>query len=252
VTRLSAGRGCDPLRAAVRVRRRGSTMGVMIARRAVRTQCTWRCARPSPRPKAMAHSLPPVPETETARPWGQTSSSRVRARVTSCACCHRRFEPTCPFESDDYPDRSGAGRRRAVGVALIPQLALSGSPHVTTFVIRALSPTQPCGPVIARPQRVPLVPAAPAMHGRWLERRAASLTQGAHGVSRAPRMALLTGFSAIGFEYQVPSVWHRGHVGECHLAPGGSLPLMTFGKSGLHSSGISRILAFSFDLFRRG
>ena len=89
------------------------------------------------------------------------------SRASPCArhvvrCCHAAgFEPNVAFESDDYQTVQGLVAA-GVGVALIPELALSVVRE--DIAIRALSPTPPVRQVIAAtPAGARLVPAAPAM-----------------------------------------------------------------------------------------
>jgi len=93
--------------------------------------------------------------------WVQTSSSSPCARHV-VRCCHAAgFEPSVSFESDDYQTVQGLVAA-GVGVALIPELALSVVRE--DIVIRALSPAPPVRQVIAAtPEGARLVPAAPAM-----------------------------------------------------------------------------------------
>jgi DNA-binding transcriptional LysR family regulator len=93
--------------------------------------------------------------------WVQTSSTSPCARHV-VRCCHAAgFEPTVSFESDDYQTVQGLVAA-GVGVALIPELALSVVRE--DIVIRALSPAPPVRQVIAAtPEGARLVPAAPAM-----------------------------------------------------------------------------------------
>jgi DNA-binding transcriptional LysR family regulator len=93
--------------------------------------------------------------------WVQTSSSSPCARHV-VRCCHAAgFEPNVSFESDDYQTVQGLVAA-GVGVALIPELALSVVREDIT--IRALSPRPPVRQVIAAaPAGARLVPAAPAM-----------------------------------------------------------------------------------------
>ena len=93
--------------------------------------------------------------------WVQTSSSSPCARHV-VRCCHAAgFEPIVSFESDDYQTVQGLVAA-GVGVALIPQLALSVVRE--DIVVRALSPAPPVRQVIAAtPEGARLVPAAPAM-----------------------------------------------------------------------------------------
>ncbi len=93
--------------------------------------------------------------------WIQTSQSSPCARHV-VRCCHAAgFEPAVSFQSDDYQTVQGlvgAG----VGVALIPELALSVVRE--DIVIRALSPRPPARRVIAATAAgARLLPAAPAM-----------------------------------------------------------------------------------------
>lgn len=107
--------------------------------------------------------------------WVQTSRSSPCARHV-VRCCHAAgFEPNVAFESDDYQTVQGlvgAG----VGVALIPELALSVVRE--DIVVRALSPHPPVRSVIAAlPGRLGanahLTPATSAML-RILEEAAAA------------------------------------------------------------------------------
>src|SRR5207248_4636894 len=95
--------------------------------------------------------------------WIQTSSSSPCARHV-VRCCHAAgFEPSVTFESDDYQTVQGLVAA-GVGVALIPELALSGlRDDIDT---RSLSPGTPLRRVIAAtPAGARLVPGAPAMLG---------------------------------------------------------------------------------------
>ena len=93
--------------------------------------------------------------------WVQTSSASPCARHV-VRCCHAAgFEPSVSFESDDYQTVQGLVAA-GVGVALIPELALSVVRE--DIVIRALAPAPPVRQVIAAtPDGARLVPAAPAM-----------------------------------------------------------------------------------------
>src|SRR5437660_6997934 len=95
--------------------------------------------------------------------WIQTSSSSPCARHV-VRCCHAAgFEPSVTFESDDYQTVHGLVAA-GVGVALIPELALSVVREDT--IIRSLAPRPPVRRVIAAvPAGARLVPAAPAMLG---------------------------------------------------------------------------------------
>ncbi len=95
--------------------------------------------------------------------WVQTSAASPCARHV-VRCCHAAgFEPNVSFESDDYQTVQGLVAA-GVGVALIPELALSVVRD--DIAIRALSPRPPLRQVIAAlPAGARLVPAAPAMLG---------------------------------------------------------------------------------------
>ncbi len=95
--------------------------------------------------------------------WVQTSSSSPCARHVVRSCHAAGFEPNVAFESDDYQTVQGLVAA-GVGVALIPELALSVVRD--DIAIRALSPAPPVRQVIAAaPAAARLVPAAPAMLG---------------------------------------------------------------------------------------
>jgi DNA-binding transcriptional LysR family regulator len=96
-----------------------------------------------------------------AEAWVQTSRPSPCARHV-VRCCHAAgFEPNVSFESDDYQTVQGLVAA-GVGVALIPELALSVVRR--DIAIRSLSPNPPARRVIAAtPARARLVPAAPAM-----------------------------------------------------------------------------------------
>jgi DNA-binding transcriptional LysR family regulator len=104
--------------------------------------------------------------------WVQTSSSSPCARHVVRSCHAAGFEPNVAFESDDYQTVQGLVAA-GVGVALIPELALSVVRE--DIVIRALSPVSPLRQVIAAaPAGARLVPSAPTMLG-ILEEEAARL-----------------------------------------------------------------------------
>jgi DNA-binding transcriptional LysR family regulator len=106
--------------------------------------------------------------------WVQTSASSPCARYV-VRCCHAAgFEPVVAFESDDYQTVQGLVAS-GVGVALIPELALSVVRE--DIVVRALAPHPPGRRVIAAlpgaaSARTPLTPASTAML-RVLEEAAA-------------------------------------------------------------------------------
>jgi DNA-binding transcriptional LysR family regulator len=93
--------------------------------------------------------------------WVQTSHSSPCARHV-VRCCHAAgFEPNVSFESDDYQTVQGLVAA-GVGVALIPELALSVVREDIT--IRTLAPQPPLRQVIAAaPTDARLSPATPAM-----------------------------------------------------------------------------------------
>jgi len=95
--------------------------------------------------------------------WVQASSASPCARHVVRSCHAAGFEPNVAFESDDYQTVQGLVAA-GVGVALIPQLALSVVRE--DIAIRALAPAPPVREVIAAiPTGARLVPAAPAMLG---------------------------------------------------------------------------------------
>lgn len=93
--------------------------------------------------------------------WIQTSRESPCARHV-VRCCHAAgFEPNVSFESDDYQTVQGLVAA-GVGVALIPELALSGVRE--DIAIRELAPSPPLRQVIAAaPTDARLSPATPAM-----------------------------------------------------------------------------------------
>jgi DNA-binding transcriptional LysR family regulator len=95
--------------------------------------------------------------------WVQTSSASPCARHV-VRCCHAAgFEPSVTFETDDYQTVQGLVAA-GVGVALIPELALSVVR--ADIVVRTLAPRPPVRRVIAAiPAGARLVPGAPAMLG---------------------------------------------------------------------------------------
>ncbi len=112
-----------------------------------------------------------------AEAWVQTSQASPCARHV-VRCCHAAgFEPNVAFESDDYATVQGlvgAG----VGVAFIPELALSTAVR-KDIVVRALAPSPPVRQVIvAVPFGGRLAPAAPAML-QVLQESAATYRDGA-------------------------------------------------------------------------
>lgn len=93
--------------------------------------------------------------------WVQTSKESPCARHVVRSCHAAGFEPNVAFESDDYQTVQGLVAA-GVGVALIPELALSVVRE--DVVVRALSPKSPMRQVIAATAAgARLLPAAPAM-----------------------------------------------------------------------------------------
>jgi DNA-binding transcriptional LysR family regulator len=92
--------------------------------------------------------------------WIQTSAPSPCARHVVRSCHAAGFEPTVSFESDDYDTVQGLVAA-GVGVALIPQLALSNvRPDI---VVRSLHPRAPIRRVTAATPRGAGTPAAGAM-----------------------------------------------------------------------------------------
>jgi DNA-binding transcriptional LysR family regulator len=93
--------------------------------------------------------------------WVQTSASSPCARHVVRSCHAAGFEPQVSFESDDYLTVQGLVAA-GVGVALVPQLALSSVR--ADVVVRALAPEPPVRHVLAATAAgTPLAPAAAAM-----------------------------------------------------------------------------------------
>jgi DNA-binding transcriptional LysR family regulator len=93
--------------------------------------------------------------------WVQTSQASPCARHVVRSCHAAGFEPNVSFESDDYQTVQGLVAA-GVGVALIPELALSVVRD--DIAVRILSPHPPVRHVIAAlPSAARLTPAAPAM-----------------------------------------------------------------------------------------
>jgi DNA-binding transcriptional LysR family regulator len=89
--------------------------------------------------------------------WVQTSAASPCARHV-VRCCHAAgFEPIVSFESDDYLTVQGLVAA-GVGVALIPELALSSLRD--DIVIRALAPGSPMRRVVAATAKGPGAPPA--------------------------------------------------------------------------------------------
>lgn len=93
--------------------------------------------------------------------WIQTSSTSACAQHVVRSCLAAGFTPNVSFESDDYQTIQGLVAA-GVGVALIPELALSGVRQ--DIAIRALQPRPPVRQVIvAAPAGNRRTPAAAAM-----------------------------------------------------------------------------------------
>ena len=93
--------------------------------------------------------------------WVQTSAASPCARHVVRSCHAAGFEPRVSFESDDYQTVQGLVAA-GVGVALIPQLALSTTRD--DIVIRQLSPASPVRKVFAAtPRAAAVTPAVATM-----------------------------------------------------------------------------------------
>ena len=93
--------------------------------------------------------------------WVQTSASTPCARHVVRSCHAAGFEPQVSFESDDYQTVQGLVAA-GVGVALIPQLALSTVRD--DIAIRALHPQSPVRKVFAAtPRAAAVTPAVATM-----------------------------------------------------------------------------------------
>jgi DNA-binding transcriptional LysR family regulator len=131
--------------------------------------------------------------------WVQTSSASPCARHVVRSCHAAGFEPRVAFESDDYQTVQGLVAA-GVGVALIPELALS--PARADVAVRTLAPHPPVRTVIAAlPGRVGsrarLVPAASAML-RTLEAAAAAAGHHERSGGRPTARALARERPAVG------------------------------------------------------
>jgi DNA-binding transcriptional LysR family regulator len=93
--------------------------------------------------------------------WVQTSESSPCARHVVRSCHAAGFEPSVSFESDDYQTVQGLVAA-GVGVALIPELALSTVRG--DIAIRELAPRRPVRRIVAAtPRGAGVAPAAVAM-----------------------------------------------------------------------------------------
>jgi DNA-binding transcriptional LysR family regulator len=93
-------------------------------------------------------------------PWVQTAAASPCARHVVRSCIAAGFEPAVSFESDDYQTVQGLVAA-GVGVALIPQLALSTVR--SDIEVRSLGAGGPSRTVLAASRRGPLSPPAAAM-----------------------------------------------------------------------------------------
>jgi DNA-binding transcriptional LysR family regulator len=96
-------------------------------------------------------------EDPSEESWVQTSAASPCARHVVRSCHAAGFEPTVSFETDDYQTVQGLVAA-GVGVALIPQLALSTVRDDIT--IRALHPRAPVRAVLAATARPASTPPA--------------------------------------------------------------------------------------------
>jgi len=93
--------------------------------------------------------------------WVQTSAQSPCAKHVIRSCHAAGFEPTVSFESDDYQTVQGLVAA-GVGVALIPELALSTVRE--DIVVRALDPSSPVRKVFAAtPRAAAVTPAVATM-----------------------------------------------------------------------------------------
>jgi DNA-binding transcriptional LysR family regulator len=93
--------------------------------------------------------------------WVQTSATSPCARHVVRSCHAAGFEPSVSFESDDYQTVQGLVAA-GVGVAVIPQLALTGIRD--DIVVRPLHPSSPTRSIIAAtPREADVAPAATRM-----------------------------------------------------------------------------------------
>ncbi len=93
--------------------------------------------------------------------WVQTSAASPCAKQVIRSCHAAGFEPSVSFESDDYQTVQGLVAA-GVGVALIPQLALSAVRD--DIVVRALDPASPLRKVFAAtPRGAAVTPAVATM-----------------------------------------------------------------------------------------
>jgi DNA-binding transcriptional LysR family regulator len=108
-------------------------------------------------------------------PWIQTSAASPCARHVVRSCHAAGFEPSVSFETDDYATVQGLVAAE-VGVALVPQLALSRIRE--DIIVRPLDPVSPTRTVVAATPRGPAVAPAAAQMLAILEDVAAGYARG--------------------------------------------------------------------------
>ncbi len=106
-------------------------------------------ALPAAHPLALRKKAPRL-EDLREESWVQTSAASACARQVVRSCHAAGFEPRVSFESDDYQTVQGLVAA-GVGVALIPQLALSTVRD--DIVVRPLAPASPVRRVFAATPR---------------------------------------------------------------------------------------------------
>jgi DNA-binding transcriptional LysR family regulator len=106
-------------------------------------------ALPADHPLAAREAAPRL-EDLSEESWIQTSPASPCARHVVRSCIAAGFEPRVSFESDDYQTVQGLVAA-GVGVALIPQLALSTVRE--DIVVRPLAPASPVRKVFAATPR---------------------------------------------------------------------------------------------------
>src|ERR1700710_611892 len=117
-------------------------------------------ALPADHPLATREKAPRL-EDLREESWVQTSASSPCARHVVRSCIAAGFEPRVSFESDDYQTVQGLVAA-GVGVALIPQLALSTVRE--DIVVRPLDPASPARRVFAAtPRGAAVTPAVATM-----------------------------------------------------------------------------------------
>ena len=115
-------------------------------------------ALPAAHPLATRKAAPRL-EDLREESWVQTSATSPCARHVVRSCIAAGFEPRVSFESDDYQTVQGLVAA-GVGVALIPQLALSSVRN--DIVVRPLAPQSPVRKVFAATPRAAAATAAVA------------------------------------------------------------------------------------------